>query len=321
MSNSTDQSLLSKLPSQNAEPLWTVMHSMVKPLPSPRAVPSIWRYNDIHALLLEAGRTGPAEKAERRVLMLVNPKLDAPFTTDTLYAGLQLINPGEVAPAHRHRSFAIRFIIKGSGAFTAVGGNKVYMEPGDLILTPKWQWHDHGHEGDAPMIWLDGLDLPLYHKLPVHFAEPYTEPSYPSKPVVDSPLRFPWAQMKAKLDASSANFSLEEYHDVATGGHISFTIGAMALRISKGSKISPKRDTCSFIFHVIEGHGKTTILGNDRSNGETVAWSKGDTFAVPAWNHITHDVATSGGDAYLFILTDKPLLENLDMYLLDSTQS
>ena len=48
------------------------------------------------------------------------------------------------------------------------------MKEGDVILTPKWQWHDHGHEGDGPMIWLDGLDLPLYHCLPTHFAEPYS---------------------------------------------------------------------------------------------------------------------------------------------------
>lgn len=106
--------------------------------------------------------------------------IEAPCTTDTLYAGLQLINPGEVAPAHRHRAFALRFIIEGERGFTAVEGEKVYMERGDVILTPSWTWHDHGHEGDKPMIWLDGLDLPIFQYIPVNFAEHYADPRYPS---------------------------------------------------------------------------------------------------------------------------------------------
>lgn len=94
---------------------------------------------------------------------------------------MQLILPGETAPAHRHRAFALRFIIEGSNGFTAVEGQKIYMEEGDVILTPSWHWHDHGHEGDGPMIWMDGLDIPLYQHLPTHFAEPYKEKRYPSR--------------------------------------------------------------------------------------------------------------------------------------------
>jgi gentisate 1,2-dioxygenase len=66
------------------------------------------------------------------------------YTSDTLYGGLQLINPGETAPAHRHLAFALRFIVEGTRGFTAVSGEKIYMERGDVILTPSWQWHDHG---------------------------------------------------------------------------------------------------------------------------------------------------------------------------------
>ena len=98
-----------------------------------------------------------------------------------MYAGLQLINPGETAAAHRHQAFALRFIIEGSGGYTAVEGQKIHMQQGDVILTPQWQWHDHGHEGKGPMIWLDGLDLPLYHHFPTHFAEPYQKSQYPSQ--------------------------------------------------------------------------------------------------------------------------------------------
>ncbi|KIM99131.1 hypothetical protein OIDMADRAFT_56298 [Oidiodendron maius Zn] len=101
-------------------------------------------------------------EAERRVLMLVNPAMDAPFTIDTLYAGLQLVMPNETASAHQHITFAIRFIIEGQNGFTAVHGKRIEMTRGDLILTPTWNWHDHGNDHTGPMIWLDGLDLHLW---------------------------------------------------------------------------------------------------------------------------------------------------------------
>lgn len=124
------------------------MGAMVPPKPNPKAAVASWKYDVVRPLLLEAGRLVNAEEAERRVLMLVNPAMKAPHTTDTIYAGLQLILPGETAPAHRHVAFALRFIIEGDRGFTAVGGRKMVMERGDVILTPVWNWHDHGHEGN-----------------------------------------------------------------------------------------------------------------------------------------------------------------------------
>jgi gentisate 1,2-dioxygenase len=88
--------------------------------------------------------------------------LDAPFATDTIYAGLQLVMANEVGPAQRHTAFAIRFIIGGNSGFTAIRGRRIKMQRGDIILTPKWNWHDHGKDGSGPMIWLDGLDLPNF---------------------------------------------------------------------------------------------------------------------------------------------------------------
>ena len=140
---------VSTLQPYHVEPLWTVMGAMVPPQPNPKAAIASWKYEKIRPLLLEAGRLVKAEEAERRVLMLVNPAMVAPHTTDTIYAGLQLILPGETAPAHRHIAFALRFIIEGARGFTAVGGRKMVMERGDVILTPSWDWHDHGHEGNC----------------------------------------------------------------------------------------------------------------------------------------------------------------------------
>ena len=137
-------SFLKSLKPENVEPLWTVMSAMVPPVPKPKATPTVWNYKKLRPLLVESGRLVPTEESERRVLMLINPALKAPQTTDTLYAGLQYINPGEVAPAHRHSAFALRFIIEGNGGYTAVEGKRIYMERGDVILTPRWEWHDHG---------------------------------------------------------------------------------------------------------------------------------------------------------------------------------
>src|SRR6266850_355260 len=89
----------------------------------------------------------------------------------------------EVASAHRHTPTAIRFIMEGEGAYTAVDGERVVMAPGDLVLTPSWAWHDHGNETDKPVVWMDGLDVPLVQALNAMFFQMYDVPQVPlSKP-------------------------------------------------------------------------------------------------------------------------------------------
>jgi gentisate 1,2-dioxygenase len=84
---------------------------------------------------------------------------------------MQLLLPGETAPAHRHTPSAARIIVEGKGGFTVVDGEKLPMEEGDLVLTPGGDWHDHGHEGSEPVIWLDALDLPLFVYLEGSYAQ------------------------------------------------------------------------------------------------------------------------------------------------------
>jgi gentisate 1,2-dioxygenase len=138
---------------------------------------------------------------------------EAPYTTDTLYAGLQLVMPNETAPAHRHTAFAMRFIIEGNGGFTAVHGKRIKMNRGDVILTPTWNWHDHGKDGSGPMIWLDGLDLPLWQFFPVHFVEHFKESRYPADDVdtAKSPIVFPWDRMKNLLDEKPGEWATDRY--------------------------------------------------------------------------------------------------------------
>lgn len=287
-------------------PLWTVMQAVVPPQPSPRAVPHVWRYEELRPLLGRAGRLIGAEEAERRVLMLVNPALRPPFTTDTLFAGLQMILPGETAPAHRHTAFALRFIIEGSRGFTAVGGEKVTMERGDMILTPSWEFHDHGHDGDGEMVWLDGLDLPVWQSIPVNFAEPYADARYPAAPVAGtSRLKFPWTEIRSQLDALSADFAAVDYRLRQSLAPVSRIIGASAERIDGGARSPARRETASVVYHVVEGEGSSRI--GDRDFG----WKSGDTFAIPAWMPYTH---AARARTYLFRFDDRPLLEAIGAY-------
>lgn len=159
---------LDDLAACNLVPLWPSLRSL---LPHGRPVhntqPILWRYKDIRPLLLKAGELTPIEKAERRVLALGNPGLglDNMIATPTIYIGMQLIQPGETAPCHKHTPSAIRCVVEGSGGFTTVQGEKCPMEKGDLILTPSGTWHEHGHEGADPVVWMDALDLPLIYHL------------------------------------------------------------------------------------------------------------------------------------------------------------
>ncbi|KAI9482733.1 MAG: RmlC-like cupin domain-containing protein [Benjaminiella poitrasii] len=302
---------LKKYDGIHAEPLWTVMEAMVPPHPNPKSVPHIWEYEKIRPALLEAGKEVGEYEAERRVLMLINPTMKAPYTTDTLYAGLQLINPGETAPAHRHRAFALRFIIEGQRGFTAVEGEKIYMEKGDVILTPPWTWHDHGHEGDDVMIWLDGLDLPIFQNIPVNFAESFEDRRYPSKEAENSALKFPWAPIQEALDSSDAEYATTIYRK-PNGEPLSYIVGAEAERVNADKSSQTRRETCSRVVHIYAGQGQTEIV--DMKGAKTVLkWKTNDTFAIPSWSWVTHHAA-SNGTAYLFSFNDKPLLENLKMY-------
>jgi gentisate 1,2-dioxygenase len=121
--------------------------------------------------------------------------------------------PNETAPAHRHTAFAMRFIVEGQGGFTAVHGRRIKMQRGDVILTPTWNWHDHGKDGSGPMIWLDGLDLPNFRHFPVHFVEHYQDSRYPAEDVDsdESEIVFPWWRMKQRLDDKEGSWVEQDY--------------------------------------------------------------------------------------------------------------
>lgn len=302
------EALLASLERHHTKPLWAQMSRLNPPLPNPIAIPHVWKYNEIRPHLLRAGELITEKQAERRVAMLVNPARAAPYTTDTVYAGLQLVMPNETAPAHRHTAFAMRFIIEGNGGFTAVHGCRIKMNRGDVILTPTWNWHDHGKDGSGPMIWLDGLDLPNFVHFPVHFVEHYEAPRYPAEDVDTSasPIVFPWSRMKAALDIETGDWAAKPYLK-ASGKDVSLTLGGLAERLDSGKSSHAVLETASSVYHVIEGSGHTVI------DGKKYAWIKGDTFCIPSWHRYQH-FADEGETVYLYRFDDKPMLKALGFY-------
>lgn len=315
--------------------LWSVMGSIITPEPKSPCEPFMWRYADVRSRLLEAAELITAKEAERRVLILENPGLRGQSkVTTSLYAGIQLVMPGEVAPAHRHSQSALRFVLEASGGHTAVGGEKTEMHLGDFVITPSWEWHDHGNTSDAPVFWLDGLDIPVVQFLDASFYEGFGEDSQPiTKPEGDSIARFGANMLPVgyeKTAPTSPIFSypydrsreaLEQmrrreewdpclglrmrYVNPIDGGWAMPTIGAFLQLLPKDFTSAPYRSTDATVYVPVEGRGRTTIAG------KTYEWGPLDTFVVPSWHEIVHE---TDEDAVLFSYSDRPIQEKLGLW-------
>jgi len=320
-------------------PLWEVLHKLVARAPVTRAAPHVWRYDDVRPFIMESGGIISAAEAERRVLILENPALRGTSqAVDTLYAGLQLILPGEIAPAHRHTPSALRFIIEGDGAYTSVDGERVTMSPGDFVITPSWTWHDHGNDGDRPMVWLDGLDIPVVHFIATTFAEPYPEPRFPTnapagytraryganmRPVGDSyaaptsPIfSYPYEESRTALETMRRTQDLDpcfaikmEYINPLTGGPAMPTMSTFLQLLPKGFRTAPYRSTEHTVYSAVEGSGRLVV--GEGSEGRFLAWGPRDHFAVPGW--VPHRLEADA-DAVLFSFSDRTLQQKLGLW-------
>lgn len=320
----------------NMAPLWEVLAKLVTPEPNTRTHSHIWYWKDTKNRVLDSGSIITAEQAERRVLILENPNMRGESKiTDTLYAGLQLILPGEVAPSHRHTQSALRFVMHGNGAYTAVDGEKTIMRPGDFIITPSWTWHDHGNESNEPMIWLDGLDIPMVNHFSASFAEKLNEDTQELKrPEGDSLARYgagllpvdhklfdnlaspvfsyPYDRTKEALDKMKESKEWDKCHGLrlkyvnpSNGGHAIPTMATFMQLIPKSFSGNSYRSTDGTIYTVVEGQGKTTI------NDQEYLWNKGDIFVVPPWAKIKHETID---ESVLFSFSDRPVQELLGLF-------
>jgi gentisate 1,2-dioxygenase len=330
------QAYYDKISKKDLTPLWEVLRDVVTKEPKSKCVPNVWKFDDIKGLMLEAGDVITAEEAERRVLVLENPALRGQSrVTNSLFAGIQLIMPGETAEAHKHVSSAIRFVLEGEGAYTAVEGERANMVRGDFILTPNWAPHDHGNPGKEPVMWLDVLDMPTVNHFETSFMEHFDEKAqntnrgdgdslerYGSGVLPDgtmdtfvkrSPIvNYTYARtrpiverlMKAG-DIDPVHGARVRYSNPVTGGHVMATMGAYLAMFPKGFKGKDYQSTDGAIFVCVEGHGSTKV------GDKVLEWGPNDVFTVPSWHKYVHDVKDQ---AVLFSISDKPAQEALGLW-------
>jgi len=324
-----------RLSEKSMAPLWEVIRNLVTPEPVTPIKPVQWRYADVRPLLFEAGKLISAEEAERRVLVLENPGLPHQATaTHSLYAGIQLVLPGEVAPQHRHSQAALRFVLEGKGATTTVDGERLEMYPGDLILTPSFHWHDHQNETDEPIVWMDGLDIALVALLDANFAQSsnqkeqeVTQAKGTSRaryganmlPIDDAPttlnsplMRYPYDEarkslehLKTSSDWDPNNGIRMRYAHPKTGDWPMPTMGPAIQLVPKGFKTAGYRSTDGAVFAVVDGTGSVSI-GDTR-----FTLSPHDVFVAPSWAWRKFE---ADDDLVLFSFSDRPVQEKLGLW-------
>jgi len=302
----------------HAAPLWEVLSDIVGAAPNPKAIPALWRYATLRPFIMESGDLITAKEAERRVLMLENPGYAGwSRITQSVYAGLQLVLPGETTDSHRHVASALRFILEGDaegdGAYTAVDGERIVMHPGDLILTPSWTFHDHGNIGSSPVVWLDGLDIPIVNFFDSSFAEHLPNDAIPPGRPHTSVCSFPYAAARAAV----ANQALDPCHGARReytqpdGSSVTRTLGAWLQRLPPGFRTAHYRSTESTVFCAVEGRGVSRI-------GEQIfEWSPCDIFVAPSWHPVSHHAEE---ESVLFSFSDRPAQKALGLWREDSMQ-
>ena len=306
--------------------------------PKPQAVPHVWHWKDLRPRALRAAELVGTQQAERRVLQLKNPAIAGRnVTTNSLFAGIQIVMPGEVARAHRHTMAALRFIIESEGGYTNVNGEPIPMRPGDLVLTPNWAWHDHANDSDKAMIWLDGRDSPLVRMLEAAFYEEFPDetqplsearglsqtkygagalrPAWEAYPERSSPLmHYPWAETRQAVQRLADNAQgspydglIMEYTNPLDGGPVMPTIACFIQMLRPGERTQAHRHTSSAIYHVVEGRG-CSLVGE-----QSLDWEEKDVFCVPGWTNHQHVNLSSTEPAFLFSFADIPVMRSLDL--------
>lgn len=311
------------------------MSSLITKEPKSACQPYMWTYDDIRPALMEAGEIISAKEAVRRVLILENPGMTGQSKiTTSLYGGLQLVLPGEVAPCHRHSQSALRFVLEGKGAHTAVDGERTFMSPGDFVTTPSMAWHDHGNTSDQPMVWLDGLDIPIVQFFDASFVEDLdTDEQEISRLPNTSQARFgegllpienrhvgscspvfnyTYEKSRAALMALNDGQECDPHHghklhyaNPLDGSYAMPTIATFLQMLPKGFTTKSYQSTDATVFVCVEGAGTSTI------GGKTFSWGPRDIFVVPSWQQVSHK---SENDSVLFSYSDRAVQEKLGLW-------
>lgn len=295
----------------NMEGGWHRKAPALWPEPRQNFLPHVWHYADVRPILDEAGHLVDHRMADRRNLTMTNPVEGNKYATvRTMVAAYQSIKPGECADSHRHTPNALRIILEGRGSYTTVNGTRVEMRPGDVLLTPSWNWHSHESLGPDECFWVDVLDVPLVHLLEPMFFERHPDKVESQVRNVDEcELALRWETSMQRLDAAPDTASGVAQREVELGSPALKTMAVHAQRMGKGFVSRAHRSTANAIYTVLEGEGTSRVGDHE------LDWRRGDVFVVPAWQPFTHTVSA---DTHLIRVSDEPVMRAFDM--LRSTQ-
>jgi gentisate 1,2-dioxygenase len=294
-------------------PLWQVLKGLVAKEPCSSAIPTMWRYSDVRPFLVEACSLIGTQEAERRVLMLENPGIvSGAKITGSLYAGLQIIQPTERAPSHRHVAAALRFVMEGTGGWTAVGGERTPMQPGDFIVTPSWEWHDHGNDGAGPVVWLDCLDVHIVNLLDCGFREEPEEGWVPPQRANSPIFNYPYSRTREALASMARLREIDphaghklRYSNPVNGDWAIATIATWMQLLPQDFQTAPYRSTDGTVMVIVEGNGSSEI------GGTRFDWSTGDIIAIPSWTTVSHHARS---ETVLFGASDRATQEKLGLW-------
>lgn len=300
------EALHASIYARNMEGGWHRKSPALWPEPRANFLPYVWHYADVRPILDEAGHLVDHRMADRRNLTMTNPVEGNRYATvRTLVAAYQSIKPGECADSHRHTPNALRIILEGRGSYTTVNGTRVEMRPGDVLLTPSWNWHSHESLGPDECFWVDVLDVPLVHLLEPMFFERHPDRLEPEVRNVDEcELALRWETSMQRLDAAPETASGVAQREVELGSPALRTMAVHVQRMDQGFVSRTHRSTANAIYTVIEGEGSSQV------GGQSLSWRRGDVFVVPAWQPFSHTVVA---DTHLIRVSDEPVMRAFDM--------
>jgi gentisate 1,2-dioxygenase len=284
------------------------------PEPRKNFLPYLWRYAQVKPILEAAGHLVDHAMADRRNLTMTNPVPGNLYATArTMVAAYQSIRPGECALAHRHTPNALRIILEGHGCYTTVNGTRVEMRPGDVLLTPSWNWHAHESVGTDECFWVDVLDVPLVHLLePMFFERHPDQLESEIHNVAECPLACRWEDSLRRLDSAplQTGTMAEQEVELGTPTPALKTMAVHAQRLSAGCVTPVHQSTANAIFTVIEGSGTTVV------DGQALDWQRGDVFVIPAWRTHQHRVSER---THLIRVSDEPVMQAFDFLFKQNT--
>lgn len=333
----TEESL-ETLDERNLRTMWDVHEQWSSP--GTDLEPYLWEWEEIRDSLRTIEEEAPLDELPqgiRRSLALRTPGSD--ITSPTIAVFYQTVTSGEVAGAHRHNVGAFRFVVEGNDQmYSVVEGEEFPMEPGDLILTPNWTYHDHVNNSDETAVWVDVLDWPFIgdalsapifdnheeFQQPVDKEQGYYSSQFgtmrpaadPDSGFRDAPAyRFSWEETYETLSYAADHeegwdpyngYNLEYVNPETGRGPVMSTMELRQQLLPGGTETNTHKHNTSEVYYVVKGSGETVV------GDTTLEWAEKDSFVVPPGEWHSHE--SLADESVLFAMSDRPIFDAFNIY-------